>query len=40
MDENPFRVSPYFDPRIDAWKVLVLTALFLLLLFSALMWPS
>lgn len=30
---------PYLDSRIDAGKVFVLTALFLVLLIGALVWP-
>jgi hypothetical protein len=33
-----FEKRPYLDPRIDRWKVLLLTLLFLLLVAGALTW--
>ena len=38
-DQRPDE-PPYLDSRIDAAKIFVLTALFLLLLGGALIWPA
>ncbi len=35
MDREP----PYFDWRLDRWKLLVILVLFVLLLLGALFWP-
>ncbi len=39
MNDKRRDSPPYLEPRIDAGKVFVLTALFLLLLIGALIWP-
>lgn len=35
MDREP----PYFDWRLDRWKLLVILLLFVLLLLGAIFWP-
>ena len=37
---NPFGEPPYFDLRIDRWKVTFVILLFFLLLVGALLWPA
>jgi len=40
MSLDPDRPPPYFDSRLDRWKLAVLLLLFLILLVLALLWPE
>jgi len=40
MSLDPDQPPPYFDSRLDRWKLAVLLLLFLILLVLALLWPE
>ncbi|CAN5771575.1 hypothetical protein BH10CHL1_BH10CHL1_24280 [soil metagenome] len=40
MNFDPSRRPPYFERRLDCWKIAVLLCLFILLLLGALFWPD